>query len=250
MPEKEGTPLKTLGIEGCIPEEEGARIPCPWGPASDRTQEPSAAEMHPEETPKDSGHDSQPNSGECQGQPTADLDCAVRGTTTQQMDSLEETLRELEATLSQMGMTPTERPTGSPPPLPPSPQVAASSPVLPACLQVFRAGGSGGLQEHYTSLSSHWPSLSSCHLSGSLVPGRVDRQSPGRLGSQPPQGPAHLTLAGTRASPLCSVSINQQIKFSPLFPSPCPFPLSCLTFSVSVVSLPLPLELQSPSAQV
>ncbi|XP_019494285.1 PREDICTED: SRC kinase signaling inhibitor 1 isoform X5 [Hipposideros armiger] len=151
MPGKEGTPLKRLRRGDCIPEEEGARIPCPWGPALDRTQEPSTAEMHPEETPKDSGHNSQSSNGEYKGQPAADLGCTVRSATTQQMDSLEETLRELEATLSQMGTTPTKGPPGSPPSPPPSPQVAASSPVLCSYLHVFRAGGSGGLQEHHTS---------------------------------------------------------------------------------------------------
>lgn len=139
MPEKKGTPLKRLGIGGCNLEEGGARVPCPWGPVLDRTQEPSTVEMHPEETPKDYGHDSQPCSGEHKGQPTAGLGCTVRGATTQRMDSLEETLQELEATLSQMGMAPTEGPPGSPPPPPPSPQVAASSSVLPSCLHVFRA---------------------------------------------------------------------------------------------------------------
>ncbi|KAM5212577.1 SRC kinase signaling inhibitor 1 isoform 6-T6 [Hipposideros larvatus] len=151
MPEKEGTPLKRLRRGDCIPEEKGARIPCPWGPALDRTQEPSTAEMHPEETPKDSGHNSQSSNGEYKGQPAAELGCTVRSATTQRMDSLEETLRELEATLSQMGTTPTKRPPGSPSSPPPSPQVAASSPVLCSYLHVFRAGGSGGLQGHHTS---------------------------------------------------------------------------------------------------
>lgn len=149
MPEKEGTPLKILGRGGCIPEEEGAMIPCRWGPASDRTQEPSTAEMHPEETPKGSGHNSQPSSGECKGQPTADLDCTARGATTQRMDSLEETLRELEATLSQMGTSPTKRPPGSPPSPPPSPQSGGGSVppmkvVTPGASRLKAAQGQAG----------------------------------------------------------------------------------------------------------
>ncbi|EPQ05070.1 SRC kinase signaling inhibitor 1 [Myotis brandtii] len=127
MPEKAGPPLKRQGSGGYSQEEGGARVPCSRGPAPDRTQEPSTAETredHPEETPKDSG----PGSGQCEGQPGAGLGGTVRGATPQRMDSLEETLRELEATLSQMGTAPSERPLGSLPPLPPRPKVAASSP--------------------------------------------------------------------------------------------------------------------------
>lgn len=130
MPKKEGAALKGLGIGGCCPEEGGAGVPCPQGPAPDGAQEPSTVETHPEETHSDSGHDAQ----SCSGQPAAGLGCTVRGATTQRMDSLEETLRELEATLSQMGTAPATGPPGSPLPLPPGPQVAASSPVLPSCL--------------------------------------------------------------------------------------------------------------------
>lgn len=190
MPKKEETPLKRQGIGGYSPEEGGARVPCSQGPAPHRTQEPSTAETHPEETPKDSGHNAQPCSKECKGQPAAGLGCLVRGATTQRMDSLEETLWELEATLSQMGTAPSEELSGSPPSLPPSPKVAASSPVLPSCLNAPVSLPSE-LEEvrgcrSTDSPPSHWPSLSSCHPPGSLEPGGVRRLIPRRLGSWPP----------------------------------------------------------------
>ncbi|XP_005861979.1 PREDICTED: basic proline-rich protein-like [Myotis brandtii] len=247
MPEKAGPPLKRQGSGGYSQEEGGARVPCSRGPAPDRTQEPSTAETredHPEETPKDSG----PGSGQCEGQPGAGLGGTVRGATPQRMDSLEETLRELEATLSQMGTAPSERPLGSLPPLPPRPKVAASSPVLPSCLNApvspsSELEGVGGCRSTQTAPVSHWPSLSSCHPPGSLAPGRVCRLSPRRLGSWPPQGPAHPGLAGTRASPLLCICKPTNKVFS-LFPPPPPLP-SCVTLSVSVV---LCLRLWTPRA--
>ena len=130
MLEKEGAALKRLETGSCSPEKEGAGVPCSRGPAPDRTQEPSAAETYPEETLKDSGHDAQPCSGESRGQHAAGLGRTGRGASTQRMDSLEETLRELEATLSQMGTAPAAGSPGSPPPPAPGPQVAASCPVL------------------------------------------------------------------------------------------------------------------------
>ncbi|KAM8816721.1 SRC kinase signaling inhibitor 1 isoform 2-T2 [Rhynchonycteris naso] len=127
MSEKEGTPLKRLGIRDCSPEEGGARVPCSRGPALDRTQKPSTAENPPEEAPKDSGHDAHAHSGKSKGQPGAGLGRTGRGTTPQRMDSLEETLRELEATLSQMGTAPSEGPPVSPPAPPPSPKSGGGS---------------------------------------------------------------------------------------------------------------------------
>uniref|UniRef100_A0A8C9CTJ9 Uncharacterized protein n=1 Tax=Phocoena sinus TaxID=42100 RepID=A0A8C9CTJ9_PHOSS len=153
MLEKEGAALKRLGTGSHSPEKGGAGVPLSRGPAPDRTQEPSTAETYPEETLKDSGHDAQPCSGDRRGQRAAGLGCTGRGATTRRMDSLEETLRELEATLSQMGTAPAAGSPGSPPPPPPGPQVAASCPVLSSYLPapVFRAGGSGRLQEHHAS---------------------------------------------------------------------------------------------------
>uniref|UniRef100_G1LCT4 Uncharacterized protein n=1 Tax=Ailuropoda melanoleuca TaxID=9646 RepID=G1LCT4_AILME len=133
-PEKEGTALKTLGIESRTPAEGRPRAPCPWGPAPDGTQESSTVETHPEKTPKDTGQDAQAHSREPRAQSAAGPGCTVRGAAAQRRDSLEETLRELEATLSQMGTALSAGTPGSPPPLPPSPQVAASSPSSSSCL--------------------------------------------------------------------------------------------------------------------
>uniref|UniRef100_A0A5F7ZH21 SRC kinase signaling inhibitor 1 n=1 Tax=Macaca mulatta TaxID=9544 RepID=A0A5F7ZH21_MACMU len=132
MPWKEGAALKRLGRGGCSLEDGGARVPCPQGPAQDGTPETSTADTYPEEILKDSGHDAQSCSREHQGQATANSGCATWGTTAQRMDSLEETLRELEATLSNMGTGPAVGSPGSPPPLPLGPQVAAPSSSFPA----------------------------------------------------------------------------------------------------------------------
>lgn len=132
MPWKEGAALKRLGRGGCSLEDGEARVPCPQGPAQDGTPETSIADTYPEEILKDSGHDAQSCSREHQGQATANSGCATWGTTAQRMDSLEETLRELEATLSNMGTGPAVGSPGSPPPLPLGPQVAAPSSSFPA----------------------------------------------------------------------------------------------------------------------
>lgn len=228
MPEKEGTPLKRLGIGGCNPEEGGARVPCPWGPVLDRTQEPSTVEMHPEETPKDCGHDSQACIGEHEGQPTAGLGCTGRGAATQRTDSLEETLQELEATLRQMGTAPTEGPPGSPPPPPSGPQVAASSSVLLSCLPVFRAGGSGGLQEHHG--SSLLPLILSQLLPPSCEPGA-------RWGLQ-----AEPWEAGKLASPGISPSSpGRDQGFSPRLCICNPANKVFSPFSISTLPSPSPL---------
>ena len=184
MLEKEGAALKRLETGSCSPEKEGAGVPCSRGPAPDRTQEPSAAETYPEETLKDSGHDAQPCSGESRGQHAAGLGRTGRGASTQRMDSLEETLRELEATLSQMGTAPAAGSPGSPPPPAPGPQVAASCPVLSSYLPapVFRAGGSGRLQEHHGSPLLPLAFSQPRHPPGSPVPGWVCRQSPWQAG--------------------------------------------------------------------
>ncbi|XP_073091615.1 SRC kinase signaling inhibitor 1 isoform X14 [Manis javanica] len=54
VPEKQGAVLKRLEIGGCSPEEGGAGVPGPQGPALDGTQKPSTAETHAGKTPKDS----------------------------------------------------------------------------------------------------------------------------------------------------------------------------------------------------
>ncbi|XP_031790123.1 SRC kinase signaling inhibitor 1 isoform X5 [Piliocolobus tephrosceles] len=127
VPWKEGAALKRLGRGGCSLEDGEARVPCPQGPAQDGIPETSTADTYPEEILKDSGHDAQTCSREHQGQAAANSGCATWGTTAQRMDSLEETLRELEATLSNMGTGPAVGSPGSPPPLPLSPQSGGGS---------------------------------------------------------------------------------------------------------------------------
>lgn len=201
MPEKEGTSLKSLGTGGCSPEEGGVRVSCPRGPAPDTTQEPSPAETHLEETPKDSGRNAQPCSGNCKGQPAVGSGCTVRGATSQRMDSLEESLRELEATLSQMGTAPPEGSPGSPPPPPPTPKVAASSPVLPSCLHAPvspppEQAGVGGCR----STDNPSPRRPSVPLLGAWcpvdfagrAPGGWEAGLPGDQPVQPRQGPRLL----------------------------------------------------------
>ncbi|XP_077020712.1 uncharacterized protein LOC143687540 [Tamandua tetradactyla] len=166
--EKEGEALMSLGRGFCSPENGEAGAPCLWGPSLDRTQEPSAAKAYPKETPKDC-------SRECLGQPPAGRGCAMRGATTQRMDSLEETLRELEVMLSEMGTVPAVGPPGSPSPPPPGSQVAVPSPVLPSCLHTpvclsSELEGEGGYRSTTPAPSSHWPSLSSCHPLGAWYP--------------------------------------------------------------------------------
>ncbi|XP_073654618.1 SRC kinase signaling inhibitor 1 isoform X1 [Tursiops truncatus] len=222
MLEKEGPALKRLGTGSYSPEKGGAGVPCSRGPAPDRTQEPSAAETYPEETLKDSGHDTQPCSGDCRGQRAAGLGCTGHGATTQRMDSLEETLRELEATLSQMGTAPAAGSPGSPPPPPPGPQVAASCPVLSSYLPapVFRAGGSGRLQEHHASPLLPLAFSQPRPPPGSPVPGWVCRQSPWQAGKLACPGISPTSRGGDQGLSLCSVSVNRQIKFFPPSASP------------------------------
>ncbi|XP_053425628.1 SRC kinase signaling inhibitor 1 isoform X9 [Nycticebus coucang] len=151
MLEKGKTALKRLGAGGCNTKDGGAGVPCSQGAGPDEIQKTSVAETHPEKTPKDSGCDAQTCSGEQWSQPTTSPSRTMQDAATPRMDSLEETLWELEATLSEMGMAPTAESPGSPSPLPPNPQVVVSSPVLPplsSCsrLSVFRARGSGEWQ--------------------------------------------------------------------------------------------------------
>lgn len=222
MLEKEGPALKRLGTGSYSPEKGGAGVPCSRGPAPDRTQEPSAAETYPEETLKDSGHDAQPCSRDCRGQRAAGLGCTGHGATTQRMDSLEETLRELEATLSQMGTAPAAGSPGSPPPPPPGPQVAASCPVLSSYLPapVFGAGGSGRLQEHHASPLLPLAFSQPRPPPGSPVPGWVCRQSPWQAGKLACPGISPTSRGGDQGLSLCSVSVNRQIKFFPPSASP------------------------------
>ncbi|XP_058140097.1 SRC kinase signaling inhibitor 1 isoform X13 [Dasypus novemcinctus] len=196
MLEKEGAALKRPGRGSCSPEDGGAGAPCLWGPSLDRTQECSTAEAHPEEIPKDC-------SGECQGQRATHR--GMRGAIPQRVDSLEETLRELQATLNEMGTVPAVGPPGSPPSLTPSPQVAASSPVLTSCLHApgclsSELEGGRGCRSTAPAPSSRRPSLGSHLLLVWPWVGAACRAQ-GRLGSRPNPGSAHPALGGDWGSP-------------------------------------------------
>ncbi|XP_073091610.1 SRC kinase signaling inhibitor 1 isoform X7 [Manis javanica] len=146
VPEKQGAVLKRLEIGGCSPEEGGAGVPGPQGPALDGTQKPSTAETHAGKTPKDSEQGAHPCGRECNGQPAVGRGCTMRGATTQRMDSLEEMLRELEATLSQMGTALTAGPPGGPPFPSPGPQsgVPPMKVVTPGASRLKATQGQAG----------------------------------------------------------------------------------------------------------
>nr|XP_021502513.1 SRC kinase signaling inhibitor 1 isoform X2 [Meriones unguiculatus] len=127
------------------PHEAEARVLCPQGPSLDETRKPLTSESHSEETPQNSEWDTEACS---RGQRLAiSLGRTVRATTPLRMDSLEETLQELEATLMEMDANAAMKHPGSPQPLSPHPQVAASPLISPAPFLLpslgLQRGGSG-----------------------------------------------------------------------------------------------------------
>ncbi|XP_010618380.1 SRC kinase signaling inhibitor 1-like isoform X2 [Fukomys damarensis] len=131
-----------------------SRATCPWAPALAGTQEPTFPKRPAQETPE--GHRVQTH-------------CTAR------RDSLEQTLLELEATLSKLGAAPS---TAGPPSVPstllPRPQVAAS-PVPPTAMLLQSLGlQSGGCQGCRS--ASHLSPLPT--LSGACSWTRVLGQSP------------------------------------------------------------------------
>lgn len=205
--EKEGSAQKSLAIGGCSLEDTGARVSRPPGPSMAETQKPASVETHSEETSKDSGWDDQTCSGE---HPVANPGYAKQSVTPQRMDSLEETLRELEATLSEMGTAPTMGHPGSPPPLPLSPQVAAFPQSSPAFLLQSLGLQCGGSGSFWRTMPALLPSLSSPPPE-SLLSGQGLWQSLSRLGSQPAQDSAFPASARSRRglSLLCIFKVNK-----------------------------------------
>lgn len=143
------------------------------------------------------------------------------------MDSLEETLQELEAALSGMGANTVKCLSSSPQPPPPRPQVAASR---------FSPGAfllqSGGLQSERVRPQELCPPpsfplsfVSASHPPGARFQARAYGQSQGRPGSRPTQDSA--LLLGREPGGLCPclLSVSQRIKLSPLLH---PFLPSCL----------------------
>ncbi|XP_068920386.1 uncharacterized protein [Petaurus breviceps papuanus] len=159
--------LKTVGTKGQAPTEgtirqvvaeKGARMPCHRGEGPDGSQCPgifvgaALAVVSPEETIIHSGHNTHIPIGECaertvpqtqSGKGPLGQDSAERDTSPwlpfQRLDSLEETLQELEATLNAMVKASSASPIGTLsgiPSQPPSSQVFALSCVL-SCFHTF-----------------------------------------------------------------------------------------------------------------
>lgn len=121
-----------------------ARVLYLQGPSPDETQKTLRVETHSEETPQNSECDTQACS---RGPRAISTGSTAQNATPQRMDSLEETLQELEAILTEMGAKSTMTCPGSPQPLRPHPQVAAILlfPLLPSCSSLWacRVGDQG-----------------------------------------------------------------------------------------------------------
>lgn len=226
------------------PDNAEAGVLCPWGPSLDETQ---PAETHSEETSPNSGCDSQACS---RGEQAVGSGHPVQDATPLRMDSLEETLQELEATLSEMGTNTTMTCLSVPQSPPSSPQVAASPCLLlPSCsslwaCRVERVGPRKLGRPPSSPLSLFQPTS----LREPCFQARAYGQSQGRPGSRLTQDSA--LLFGRESGGLwpCLLSVNQGIKLSPLLH---PFlPLLSLTLSVAVPSLiSAPLGPQSLSGK-
>lgn len=105
------------------PHSVEARVLCLQGPSPDASQKTLTVETHSEETPPNSVRDTQACS---RGPRAIRSGSTVHDATLLRMDSLEETLQELETTLSEMSAKSTMTSPGSPRPLQPHPQVAAT----------------------------------------------------------------------------------------------------------------------------
>lgn len=177
------------------PRRVEARVLCLRGPSPDETRKTFTVETHSEETPQDSVCDTEA----CGRGPQAiSSGGTVQDATLLRMDSLEETLQQLEATLSEMGAKSTMPWPGSPQPLRPHPQVAAiplSSPAPPLDRRS----------------SAHLPHptvyVSAYHARGASVQAKAYGQSQGRPGSRPTQDSAlRLRHDQVGSVPVCSLS--------------------------------------------
>lgn len=231
-PRSSSLPRKELAILRS-PHNAEAGVHCPWGPSPDETQRPFTAETHSEETSQNSECDTQA----CRiGQQAISSDSTVQYATPLRMDSLEETIQELEATLSKMGANTTLKCPSSPQPPLPSPQVAASPFSADAFLLRslgLQSGESGAPGALPTSLTSLIPTVcvSAYHPMGACFQARAYGQSQGRPGSRPTQDSALLFEHEPDGLCPCLISVSQRIKLS-LFLHPL-VPLLSLTLSVT-----------------
>lgn len=177
------------------PHKAEAGVLRPQGPCPDKTQKPLTSESHSEETSQNSECDMQA----CRrGQRLAvSPGRTVQDATLPRMDSLEETLQELEAALMEMGANPATRGPGSPQPLPPRPQVAAFPHHLPCSLPA-PISGLTEWREWGRRSSAHRPQphclCFSLPCSGSPFPGQGLWAEPGAAGK-----PAHPGLSSAWA---------------------------------------------------
>lgn len=160
------------------PRRVEARVLCLRAPFPDETGKTFTVETHSEETPQNSVCDTQACS---RGPQAISPDSTVQDATLLRMDSLEETLQELEATLSEMGAKSTMPWPGSPQPLRPHPQVAATP--------LFSPAPASGPQELCPPPSSHCLCFG-LPCSGGLGPGQGLWAEPGAVGK-----PAHPGLS-------------------------------------------------------
>lgn len=166
-----------------------ARVLCLREPSPDETQKTFPVETHLEETPQNSVCDIQACS---RGPRGISSGCTEQDAALLRMDSLEETLQELETTLSEMGAKSTMPCPGSPQSLHPHPQVAATPLLSPAVFLLQPLGlqsWGAGPQEHCPPPSSYCLYFS-LPCSGSLRPGQGPWAEPGAAGK-----PAHPGLS-------------------------------------------------------
>lgn len=118
------------------PHSVEARVLCLRGPSPDETRKTFTVETHSEEAPQSSVWDTQACS---RGPQAISSGSTVQDATPLRMDSLEETLQELETTLAEMGAKSTMTCPGIPQPLRPHPQVAAIPffSLLPSCSRLW-----------------------------------------------------------------------------------------------------------------
>ena len=139
------------------PHSVEARVLCLRGPSPDETRKTFTVETHSEETPQNSVCDTQACS---RGPQAINSGSTVQDATLRRMDSLEETLQELETTLSEMGakstMTMMMCP-GIPQPQHPHPHVAALPvfSLLPSCSRLWACR----VEEWGRRSSAHLPHL-------------------------------------------------------------------------------------------
>lgn len=182
-----------------------ARALCLRGPSPDETQKTFTIETHLEETPQNSVCDIRACS---RGPRDISSGSTVQDATLLQMDSLEETLQELETTLSELSTKSTMPCPGSPQSLRPHPQVATtpSSPLLSSCSSLWACRV--GEQDHRSAAHLPHPTvyISAYHALGAFVQARPMGRARGGREAGPPR--TQLSCLGMNQGgsvPVCSL---------------------------------------------